>query len=199
MFATDNLRAAADLVGMLLSSPRLGVLVALLLVAAWIDLRTRRIPNVLVAAGLVWALGFNALHTSYVTGGVGLIAALEAAAIGFGLTFPLHLLRGMAAGDVKLMTMACAFLDPWDALHAVLWSFVAGGVLALAWVSVRGRAVQLARNAVQAAQGASMQIVAGVAPTRSIASVGAFPYGVAIAAGTIAFVVARQLGLVDYV
>ncbi|OIQ85003.1 type IV leader peptidase family protein [mine drainage metagenome] len=201
MTALQNLHAALELLGLLLLDPRRGVLLALLAAAMWTDLRRQRIPNRLVAVGLVYALVFNALHPGHVSGGVGLSQALAGMLLGFALTVPFYLMRGMAAGDVKLMAMCGAFLGPWDGLHAVLWSFIAGGVLVVGWAVVRGRAMQLVRNVVQLLAGASLQLAAGRVPGAAAvpASVGSLPYGIAIAAGTAAFVVARQLGLVDYV
>ena len=197
----QNLHAALDLLGMLLLDPRRGVLLALLAAAVWTDLSRRRIPNRLLGVGLAYALAFNALHPGHVSGGVGLPQALAGMLLGFALTVPFYLMRGMAAGDVKLMAVCGAFLGPWDGLHAVLWGFIAGGVLVVGWAVVRGRAVQLARNVVAMLAGASLQLAAGRLPGAAMvpASVGSLPYGVAIAAGTAAFVVARQLGLVDYV
>ena len=197
----QNLHAALDLLGMLLLDPRRGVLLALLAAAIWSDLRRRRIPNRLVGAGLAYALAFNALHASHLSGGVGLPQALAGMLLGFALTVPFYLMRGMAAGDVKLMAMCGAFLGPWDGLHAVLWSFIAGGVFVVGWSVARGRVVQLAHNVVQLLAGAALQLAAGRAPGAAVvpASVGSLPYGVAIAVGTAAFVVARQLGIVDYV
>jgi prepilin peptidase CpaA len=46
---------------------------------------------------------------------------------------PLHLAGGLAAGDVKLMAVAAAWLGPTAGLHAVLATWVAGGVLALVY------------------------------------------------------------------
>ena len=164
MSHTAELHAALDLLGMLLLDPRRGVLLALLAAAAWTDLRRQRVPNRLVGIGLIYALAFNALHGSLASGGVGLPAALAGMLLGFGLTLPFYLMRGMAAGDVKLMAMCGAFLGPWDGLHAVLWSFIAGGVLVVAWVVARRRTVQLVRNVAQVLAGASLQVAAGRAP-----------------------------------
>ena len=104
------------------------LLLCLVGLAACCDIASRRIPNFLVVSGLAAALW---LHP--VLGGplaslrVGLAGALAGGAI----FLPLYLLRGMAAGDVKLMAMAGAFLGPATAVLAAMLSCIAGGALAL--------------------------------------------------------------------
>ncbi len=199
---SSNWKDALALLWMLATDPRLGALIGTLLLAGAIDLVHNRVPNWLVLAGLGYALVYNAFHPDYVHDGVGMLGSLEGIGVGFLLTLPFYLLRGMAAGDVKLMAMTGAYLGPWDGLHAVLWSFMAGGVLALAIVLVKGRLGRLWRNLSQAVLVGSLQLAAGSAPSTQIArseSAGMLPYAVAIAAGTTLFLIARQLGLVSYV
>lgn len=115
-----------------------GLLALCLACAVATDLRERRIGNRLVACGLGAALAV-ALWRVAEPGGPGLGAALGGWAggllLGGLLLLPLHLLGGMAAGDVKLMAMAGAFLGPALAWQAALGSLVAGGVLALGWLA----------------------------------------------------------------
>ena len=71
------------------------------------DLRTSRIPNLLTfsaaAAGLAWhAFG----------GWAPLASALGGLALGLLLFLPIYLLRGMGAGDVKLLAALGAWLGP---------------------------------------------------------------------------------------
>ena len=62
--------------------------------------------------------------------------------IGFGVFLPMYAAGGMAAGDVKLMAMAGAFLTPHDALWAAFFSLIAGGACGLLIVLVQGQALQ---------------------------------------------------------
>ncbi|WP_028103200.1 A24 family peptidase [Pseudoduganella violaceinigra] len=134
------------------------ILLCLVIQAAASDLAWRRVPNVLVLAGLLLAL---LLHWRVGGGGSLLAQGLAGAGVGLLLFMPLYVLGGMAAGDVKLLAMAGSFLGPWQALQLALWSAMAGGVLALF-------CLQLARWRGTRADG--------------------MPYAVAIAAGTIATV-----------
>lgn len=96
------------------------------------DLRTRRIPNVLTFGAALAGLVFQ-----FATGGV---EALGQAALGWllgALVFLLPFaLGGLGGGDVKLLAALGAWLGPADALWLVLYTGVAGGVMAVA-VSAR--------------------------------------------------------------
>lgn len=102
------------------------ILLVLLVIATCDDLIEHRIPNEVVVWGIVLALGIAAL-----TGGLSaFVGALGGLVLGGALLLPLYMLGGMAAGDVKLMAMAGAFLGPSGAFLAVLITLVAGFVLA---------------------------------------------------------------------
>src|SRR5689334_3650362 len=91
--------------------------VALLLmvsIAAVNDLSTRRIPNRLLLAGLASAL---MLHLMSATPGASLLAALGGMGVGLAAFLPFYLLRGMAAGDVKMMMAVGAFTGPEEAFQ----------------------------------------------------------------------------------
>lgn len=162
-------------------------LATLVTVAAVSDVRTRRIPNWLVALGLVIALVAQlVLHGS--TNGA--LQWLGGAATGMGLCLGIYVLGGMGAGDVKLMGTVGAFMGPLGGAHVVLISFLAGGVLALA-------AMLAHRQSRQVLSGVSALLLAlpfGQKTTAAATTTAAgltgksramkLPYAVAIAAGT---------------
>jgi prepilin peptidase CpaA len=160
------------------------VLLCCVAVACATDLAWRKIPNMLVLSGLAAALALQAATP---------LAWLGGALTGLLLFLPLYLLRGMAAGDVKLMAMVGAFTGPALALQAGLATLVIGGLLGLSIVLCRGRGraalanirTLLARGLARAA-GATLEQV-------PVASVGGMPYGVAIALGTAALLLWRHL------
>jgi prepilin peptidase CpaA len=101
---------------------------ALLIVACISDLRTRRIPNALTFSAIAAALAFHGF-----TGGPS-VAGWSLAGCGLGalLFLPLFALRGMGAGDVKLLAAVGAWLGPSQVATAALVTSIAGGVIALA-------------------------------------------------------------------
>jgi prepilin peptidase CpaA len=167
---------------------------AWVLVAASIDLVSRRIPNWLVGSGLLAALAVQLWLHGAAAGGV---AWLAGAATGFAAFLPFYLLRGMAAGDVKLMMMVGAWLGAGVACYVVLATFIAGGIGAALLAVSRGHLVRLVGNVRAMAFGTLSQLNhrgTSVPLGRAGAvSIGSIPYGVAIAAGTLGvlFVMAR--------
>ena len=171
---------------------RIALLLLLVLAAVVFDVRSHRIPNWLVFAGLLIGIAF---HT-FLSYEWGLGYALKGAAVGFGLFLPLYVLRGMGAGDVKLMAMVGAFLGPASALGAVLTTLVAGGVLAIGAALWKGALPRLLANIRFMLSHAAVRVVSGAAAGIEAAptSAGTLPYAVAIAAGTFIQVMLARSG-----
>lgn len=110
-------------------------------IACWTDLRTRRIPNILTFSAAGAGLAFHAFFS-----GSGPLTALAGWLTGVLIFSPLFLLRGMGAGDLKLLGALGAWLGPLMAVRIGLWSALAGGVLAIAVALAHGYAGQALRN-----------------------------------------------------
>ena len=177
----------------------LAMLTVFLLAAAWCDMRRQRIPNALVFSGALLALLLHTLlpagdgFLAGLPGGLGFWSALAGLACGLLALLPLYLLRAMGAGDVKLLAMTGAFLGPvqiWGALFATV---LAGGALALL-VALRQGVLRSVLGNVRlmlwmftlkaSGMGAALPEVAATVGTAA-----RLPYGVAIAAGSIAYLV----------
>jgi prepilin peptidase CpaA len=165
------------------------VLILLVSIAAVNDLATRRIPNRLLLAGLACAF---VLHWLSPLRGAALLNALGGMALGLAVLLPFYLLRGMAAGDVKLMAVVGAFTGPGEVFAITVLTWCVGGVMALLLVLLRGR-LRLALGNI------GRMLTGAVAPGLSMTaaaqekSAGSIPYGLAIAIGTVA-VLARHYG-----
>lgn len=157
--------------------------VVLAIVTASTDLVARRIPNRIVLIGLMGALFAQICLSGPHRGGV---AWIEGALAGFILLLPFYLVRGMAAGDVKLMTTIGAWVGPAFATHIVLVTLLMGGAWSVAVIVKRGKTGDLMRlirkNCVRFAPNAAW---IGVAPQAQPAALGTLPYGVTIASATI--------------
>jgi len=166
------------------------VLSVLLVVAVATDLKSHRIPNLLLLPALGLAL---MLHT--VNGGmVGLVTAVGGLALGLAMLLPLYAVGGMAAGDVKLLGVVGSFLGPWGALVAGLATMMAGAVLGIA-IILWQRCWPLLENHAALFSGAHHSStrtppVSRTDQTRSARSarpeITNIPYAPAVAAGTIA-------------
>jgi prepilin peptidase CpaA len=158
------------------------VLAVLLLIAIVSDLFTRRIPNWLTfgaaLAGILiqWRLG--------AASGVGF--AVGGFAVGLACFLPSYLFGALGGGDVKLMAAAGCFLGPWATVVAALAATVAGGVLALGRIALRGGlpAWALRYGTMLAALMATRRFCY-VAPSPGEPAGERFPYAVAIATGAV--------------
>lgn len=96
-------------------------------IAAVMDLRTRRIPNVLTLSAAAAALVLNMVKE----GGPGALASGVGLLVGFLTFLPFYLAGGFGAGDVKAMAAVGAFVGPKGALLAATCTLLVGGLGAL--------------------------------------------------------------------
>jgi len=161
----------------LLTSASFAVLAAGLLVATVVDLRTRRIPNILTGGMVSAGLGLAAFGI----GGISVGAAVLGCVIGLVLMLPGFALGATGAGDVKLMAAVGSLLGPLGVVYAVLYTAIVGGMLAVI--------VSLERRRLGAALAGTGRMIASPGDVKSeIASAtpaSRFAYGPAIAAGSI--------------
>jgi prepilin peptidase CpaA len=118
----------------------LALLVALW--AGWLDWRFRRIPNWLTVSGFLLGLGVNGI----LSGWNGLKGGLEGAGIGLGVFFIPVILRGIGAGDLKLMGALGACLGPWRLVNVFLVSVFIAGIMAVIEIVRRRRVKETVSN-----------------------------------------------------
>ena len=115
-------------------------LLAIVAVATFSDLRTRRIPNALSLGGAAFGLLVNAVNF----GTPGVIAAVLGWSLCLACFLPLYFVGGTAAGDVKLIATVGAFVGPLNGFLACAVTLAAGatlGTLCMAWRSYVTRLV----------------------------------------------------------
>lgn len=166
----------------------LALLVALW--AGWLDWRFRRIPNWLTVSGFFVGLGINGV----VSGWAGIKGGLEGAGIALAILIAPVALRGIGAGDLKLMIALGACLGPWKFLNVLLVSiFIAGGMAIVEMVRRRrvketfGNLVVLIRAFVTFGMGARESLVRLDDPGSL-----RLPFGVAIALAMVVVVFTKS-------
>lgn len=150
------------------------------IIAAGIDLRTRRVPNALNASiasiGIVLALtGLSGVSVGAAAAGLG---------VGLALMLPGFLFGATGAGDVKLFAAMGTLVGPTPIVRGFFFTVIAGGVLAIAVAAKRGRLQQtLGRTAeLVASHGANATTIEAPLENNRFAYAPAIAVGVTLAA-----------------
>lgn len=130
---------------------------------AWSDWQSRRIPNSLVAAGLIVAV-LGLVFQGQTLLGASPLHSLAGAVAGLLLMLPLYATRVMAAGDVKLFAAIGALFGFWGLLPVWLISSLFAGAHALVWITLQ-------------------RLLPQYVATPVIGAFGRLPYGVHLAGG----------------
>src|SRR5437016_8282733 len=110
-------------------------LIAFVCIAAWSDVRTRRIPNSITVTGAAVGLMLHVLYA----GAYGAIQSLAGIALGLAIFITLYAAGGMGAGDVKLFGAVGAFAGPQALIPVFVFTGLLGGIAAVALALWRGR------------------------------------------------------------
>jgi prepilin peptidase CpaA len=103
------------------------VLGSILAVAAIIDIRIQKIPNILTFPTMLVGL----IYHSVANGWSGFIFSSEGLAIGIAIFLIPYMMGGMGAGDAKLMGAVGAMIGPKGVVIACLFTAIVGGIYAL--------------------------------------------------------------------
>ena len=167
----------------LFKNPLMLGLLWMLVLAVVTDLSTRKIPNSIVVFGLIVGLVCQCVATQGAGGGNWLVGVTVA----FACFIPLYILRGMAAGDVKLMMAVGGFLGYPLIIKAIVCVFLSGGVMAVGFVILKGRFKHLTQNVRMMLTDLYIKTTSGVSVADDYVmknSAGRMPYALAIAIGS---------------
>lgn len=167
------------------------LLILLVVSTAVTDLAIRKIPNLFLLLGWCAVLG---LHLCDTTPARAIGNAIGGAAVGFALFLPLYVVRGMAAGDVKLMATVGLFLGPAETAQACVLTWCTGGLMALAMLLFTRRWADTWAN-LRSLLCSQLLRLGPPAPGTALArpSAGSMPYGLAIALTTLWLLAQRHL------
>jgi prepilin peptidase CpaA len=118
------------------------LLIAVVVIAAIYDLRFRRIPNWLNLSGVILGLVLNTFFFAR-AGFIGAVLGIGCALIVY---VPLYLIRGMGAGDVKLMAAVGAIAGPWNWFGIFIATALMGGVVSILFIALKRRFHQTCLN-----------------------------------------------------
>jgi len=122
--------------------PILLALLALVIVAAVFDFKSRRIPNWLTLTGVLCGIGIHCWISQW----QGLLVATLGMGLALLIYLPLFALRAVGGGDVKLMAAVGALAGANDWVLIFLITAILGGVVALLLVVAKGRLTKTLRN-----------------------------------------------------
>ena len=158
--------------------------------AGWLDWRFRRIPNWLTVSGFILGLAIN----TTLSGWSGILGGLEGAGITIAVLIIPVILRGIGAGDLKLMIALGACLGPLKFLNVLLASIFIAGFMAIIEIVRRRRVKETFRNLAVLIQAFA---TFGLGARESIVTLDdpgslRLPFGVAIALAMVVVVFAKS-------
>src|SRR5213593_3360041 len=156
-------------------------LIVLVALAAWSDLRTRRIPNSITVTGAAAGLLLQAFYH----GVSGAVQSLAGAGLGLAIFLVFYVASGMGAGDVKLFGAVGAFAGPQAMVVVFVFTALLGGIAALSLALWSGRLRETLVRTGEMLVGMSRLRVDGLRAAGASPRCLRLPYGAVIAGGTL--------------
>jgi prepilin peptidase CpaA len=156
------------------------VITAFLCAAAWCDIRSRRIPNQLILAGLAAAVALRAP-----LGLEALLHGLEGFAVSLGVALVLYALGAVGGGDAKLLAVVGALVGLKPLPGTLAYISLLGAGMAIVVMARKGLLFLLLYKTLELFR--TQRMIARSGGGRTLDSPGALtiPYAVPIAVGTL--------------
>jgi prepilin peptidase CpaA len=162
--------------------------VMLVFLAVFSDLRWRRIPNCLTLPAIALGFFLNFLGNSW----NGLIFAFLGLLVGMCLLMLPYLLGGMGGGDVKFMGALGAILGSYSVLNVFLYATLVGGAIAIV-VAIANKKLIDTFKRLWLLLKCIFLFRAPLAGAGLFKKSIAIPYGLAIGAGTVIYLVVGKI------
>jgi prepilin peptidase CpaA len=121
---------------------KLPFLLALLAASLASDIRTKKIKNIIVLPAIIFGLVINAI----LSGRHGLLDSSLGIFLPVVLLFWLYALKMLGAGDIKLFCASGAIMGLDFVIRSMVFSFLAGGIIALAIMIARRNVKERVRH-----------------------------------------------------
>ncbi len=160
--------------------------------AAFVDFRSRKIPNWLTVPAFVAGLTLRTV----LFGWPGAKSALEGTGLALLVLLPVVLMRALGAGDWKLMGAVGAFLGPLMFLFVLLGSILVSGIMAIVEMARTRRVRETFHNLYVLVQGFfTFGLRANPKISLDNPELLKLPFGVAVAIATVGCYCAARWGL----
>ncbi|EKN62547.1 peptidase A24A prepilin type IV [Neobacillus bataviensis LMG 21833] len=155
------------------------ILVIVLFICLFTDIRSRKILNIVTLPAIVFGLFFY-LST---TGFEGFLFSGKGFLVGLGLLIIPYILGGMGAGDVKLMAAIGALMGTGFVFYAFIYTALFGGVIGLLLIIKQRGIVNLMKSSIFTLVFFRSNLGSIIIEKDKQSSI-SFPYGIAIVLGT---------------
>jgi len=118
------------------------ILVIVLLVATITDLTKNKVYNWLTFPAIILGLALNLFEN----GMLGCWQSASGLVIGGIVFLPLFLLKGMGAGDIKLMSVIGSFMGVIFVINSAIYIAILGGVIAIVMLIIKGKLLDMLKN-----------------------------------------------------
>ncbi len=169
------------------------VLVPGILLASWIDYTQRRVPNWLNLSLIIAGLGAQGVYFGWSGVATGLWGLLT----GFGLLIVPWMMKGMGAGDVKLMAAIGVWLGPMLTFYSFTLGALIGGLAAAVMIVSTGRLRMACTNMglILAKCSNRQTLFSDFGSAKSFGATSQLlPYGVPLTGGTLIILAAQTFG-----
>lgn len=155
------------------------ILIAILAASLVCDLRSRTIPNLITIPAMVLGIIINIMKNQV----EGIKLSFFGILISFLILIIPFYIGGLGGGDVKLMMAVGALMGPWFALNALIYTAVAGALMALGIIIYQKKLGKCFSNIMGYL--ASIFLLQEIVPIDKEEARTYFPYGLAIGIGTL--------------
>lgn len=179
------------------------LLMALITVSGFFDLKERRIPNKITFTGILIGILFNL----YSGGWMGLLQGVFGMFAGLAIFFLPFVMGGMGAGDVKLMGAIGALMGWEFSVMTALYSAIVGGAMVIIHLLYKGKLRETLKKMMYAMINMLLEFATRLGYNETVYKAHEkfsknghdykkiyIPYGVAIAGGAVLVLIAYQKG-----